>query len=245
MATNQLDANFLWPPQRQREAAAGSPDSDMGLWWGGPLEVPSPGGAQLQTIADHSGQQQEDAESFRTPQRGAGNWVDSEGEEDWGPEPPPTGASFIYVQGCHHDCLVAVCQESLLAWQTLAIEWLMVTLQVSSIVGLACKPQPERADFGTVAAMLKSGFSHMMGNCSSACNAAASWGQRASHYMRVLIPGLAGSLVQLAEALSSRPVVAAVALAAFALASPSVLAAGACACPPVLECTAGHLDLQS
>lgn len=44
--------------QRQQDAAAGSPDSDMGLWWGGPLEVPTPGGEPLQTIADHGAAQQ-------------------------------------------------------------------------------------------------------------------------------------------------------------------------------------------
>lgn len=56
--------------------------------------------------------------------------------------------------------------------------------------------------------------------------AAGSWGQRASQYARVLLPGLAGTLAQAAEALGARPTVAAAALAAFALASPSVLAAG-------------------
>lgn len=55
---------------------------------------------------------------------------------------------------------------------------------------------------------------------------AGSWSQRASQYARVLLPGLAGTLAQAAEALGARPTVAAATLAAFALASPSVLAAG-------------------
>jgi hypothetical protein len=81
------------PMQRQREA--GSPDSDLGLWWGGPLEMPAPGGAPLQTIADHSGtEQQPDADvdgSIRQSQHGEAPWADADGEDDWEAGAPSSG----------------------------------------------------------------------------------------------------------------------------------------------------------
>ncbi len=82
--------------QRQREAAADSPSSNLGLWWAGPLQMPSPGGAQLQTIADAGA---DGDAAFQTPEPGgagdAGSWSDSdaEDEEDWPSEQPdPHGA---------------------------------------------------------------------------------------------------------------------------------------------------------
>ena len=73
------------------------------------------------------------------------------------------------------------------------------------------------------------------------CAPAGSWGQQATHYARVLVPGLAGTLVQLAEALASRPVCCAVALAAFALAAPSVLASGGAVCLGTMHSLEAHV----
>lgn len=73
----------------------------MGLWWGGPLQMPSPGGASLQTFATHSSGQCDAA--LQTPERGArdggdgDDWADSEAEEDedFEPEKPGTGATLF------------------------------------------------------------------------------------------------------------------------------------------------------
>ena len=81
------------PPLLQRQREAGSPDSELGLWWGGPLEMPTPGGAPLQTIADHSGaaQQQQpdgDRDESSRPQRGEADGI---AEDDWEAEPSSSG----------------------------------------------------------------------------------------------------------------------------------------------------------
>ena len=52
-------------------------------------------------------------------------------------------------------------------------------------------------------------------------------GYRASQWAAVAVQATAGTAVQLAEAVSSRPVVPAVALVGFALGAPSAAAAGA------------------
>jgi len=82
--------------QRQREAAAESPGSDVGLWWGGPLQMPSPGGAPLQAIADSA----DGDAAFQTPEPSgagrAGSWSDSDAgdEEDWPSEQPDPGGAL-------------------------------------------------------------------------------------------------------------------------------------------------------